>query len=231
MDAVQTSFDCSDLENPTGETSKDALRVNFDQKLKLEFHGTKVTSDAGLLAYRELDEVLGLTTMIESEFYDNRKGKNTQHNITALLRQSIYGRLAGYEDTNGAERLSVDPAMRQVVGGRATERTAASTSLMGRFETEILTQPKNLELLMNVPGIWVNRVHHRRQIKEIILDLDSSVSPTYGNQEGSAYNGYFECTCYHPIFCFNQFGDIERVGRGDHFAMAMSTPRTTGRMF
>jgi hypothetical protein len=60
---------------------RDALRVNFDPKLKLEFHGTKVTNDAGLLAYRELDEVLGLTTMIESELRDNRKGKNTQHNI------------------------------------------------------------------------------------------------------------------------------------------------------
>ena len=118
-----------------GERKKDALRVKFDPKLKLEFHGTKVTSDAGLLAYRELDEVLGLTTMIESEFYDNRKGKNTQHNITALLRQGIYGRLAGYEDTNDADRLSIDPAMRQVVGGRAKERTAASTSLRGRFET------------------------------------------------------------------------------------------------
>ena len=81
MDAVQTSFDCSDLENPMGETSRDALKVNFDKKLKLEFHGTKVTSDAGLLAYRELDEVLGLTSMSQSEFYDNRKGKNTQHNI------------------------------------------------------------------------------------------------------------------------------------------------------
>ena len=106
MDAVKTIFDCSDLENPMGETSKEALRVNFDHKLRLEFHGTKVTSDAGLLAYRELDEALGLTTMIESEFYDNPKGKNTQHNITALLRQSIYSRLAGYEDTNDAERLS-----------------------------------------------------------------------------------------------------------------------------
>jgi len=194
-----------------GESKKDALRVNFDKRLKLEFHGTKVTSNAGLLVYRELDEALGLTTMIESEFYDNRKGKNTQHNIIALLRQSIYGRLAGYEDSNDAERLSVDPAMRQVVGGRAKERTAASISLMGRYETEILTQPHNLELLMGVPGTWVDRVHSRKQIKKIILDMDSSVSPTYGNQEVSAYNGYFGCTCYHPIFCFNQLGDIERA--------------------
>jgi hypothetical protein len=211
MDAVKTIFDCSDLENPMGERDRDALRVNFDHKLRLEFHGTKVTSDAGLLAYRELDETFGLTTTIESEFYENRKGKNTQHNIAALLRQSIYSRLAGYEDTNDAERLSVDPAMRQIVGGRAKERTAASTSLMGRFETEILTQPQNLELLMNLPGMWVDRVKERKPLKTIILDMDSSVSPTYGNQEGSAYNGYFECTCYHPLFCFNQFGDIERA--------------------
>lgn len=56
---------------------KDALSLNFDRKLKFEFHGTKVTMDAGLIAYRELDEVPGLTTMIESELTDNGTGKNT----------------------------------------------------------------------------------------------------------------------------------------------------------
>jgi len=112
MDAVQASFDCSDLENPMGERSKDALRLDFDRKQKVEFHGTKVTIDAGLLAYRELDEVLGLTMMIESELTDSRTGKNTQRGLLALLRQSVYSRLTGFDDTNDAERMSVDPAMR-----------------------------------------------------------------------------------------------------------------------
>ena len=88
-----------------GENKKTALRVNFNKKLRLEFHGVKVTSDAGLLAYREIDDVFWLTDMAACEMTDNRKGKNTRHSITALLRQTVYGRLAGYEDTNDAERL------------------------------------------------------------------------------------------------------------------------------
>lgn len=184
METIQASLDYQMRENPMGETRKDALRLNFDRKLKLEFHGTKVASDAGLLAYRELDEALGLTSAIDSELRDNRTGKNTRHSIAALLRQSIYSRLAGYDDTNDAERLCVDPAMRHVAGGRAIERSAASTSVMGRFETEILTQPENLCLLMDLPGVWVDKVHQRKLLKQIILDMDGSVSPTYGNQEG-----------------------------------------------
>ena len=124
------------------------------------------------------------------------------------------GPMAGWLYRNlksDAERLSVDPAMRHVVGERAKDKTAASVSQMGRFETEILTQPRNLKALINQTGKWVDEVHQRKSIKEIILDMDSSDSPTFGKQEGSAYNGHFGYTCYHPLFVFNQFGDMERA--------------------
>jgi hypothetical protein len=111
-----------------GEGKQDALRVEFDTRVRLEFHGSNITSDAGLIAYRELEDALELTIAAEnSELKDSRTGKNTRHTLTALLRQSVYSRLAGYEDTNDAERLRVDSAMRHVVGGRATDKTAAST--------------------------------------------------------------------------------------------------------
>ena len=80
------------------ESRKDALRLAFDRQLKVDLHGTKMTSDAGLLACREMDEVIELTAMIESELTDSRTDKNTQHGLLAPLRQSVYGRLADYSN-------------------------------------------------------------------------------------------------------------------------------------
>lgn len=201
-----------------GDRRKRALRVQFDGKLRLEFHGAKITSDAGLLPFRELDEAFRLTEAASVMFSDSRRGKNTQHTLLAMLRQAVYGRLAGYEDVNDAERLRVDPAMRRVVGGRANTKEAASTSEMSRFETEWLSSRENLAALMNLSGTWIDSVQECAPLKELILDMDSSESPTHGDQQGSAYNGYFGCTCYHPLFVFNQHGDLERamLRRGNH---------------
>jgi hypothetical protein len=125
--------------NPTGESNGGALRLDFDRRLKLQFHGSVVTSDAGLLAYRELDDALGLSDLASEVLADARTGKNGRHGLAGLFRQSVFGRLAGYEDVNDAERLRHDPAMRWVVGGRAALSGAASPSQMGRFETRWLS--------------------------------------------------------------------------------------------
>jgi hypothetical protein len=198
------------MADPTGEADRGALRLDFDRRLMLQFRGSAITSDAGLLPYRELDDALTLTEKGTDALADARTGKNGRHRLVGLLRQSVFGCLAGYEDVNDADRLCRDPAMRWVVGDRAITGSAASASQMGRFETKWLSRPENLAALAGLPGQWIDKVHQRRPPKVIVLDMDSSESPTYGEQEGSAYNGHFGCTCYHPLFVFNQLGDVER---------------------
>ena len=198
------------MAGPTGEADRGALRFDFDRRLLLQFRGSAITSDAGLLPYRELDDAVGLTETGADALADARTGKNGRHRLAGLLRQSIFGRLAGYEDVNDADRLCRDPAMRWVVGDRAITGSAASASQMGRFETKWLSRPENLAALADLPGQWVDKVHTRRPPRIVVLDMDSSESPTHGDQEGSAYNGHFGCSCYHPLFVFNQLGDLER---------------------
>src|SRR5215212_5775421 len=174
------------MEHPAGEAPEADLRLGFDRRLKLEFHGSRITSDAGLLAFRELDDALGLTELAGEALADTRTGTNGRHILLGQFRQSVFGRLAGYEDVNDADRLAHDPAMRWVVGGQAVTEQAASTSQMGRFETEVLTQEANLSALTDLSGRWIDRVHARRPVRGIVLDMDSSVSPTFGEQDGSA---------------------------------------------
>ena len=113
----------------------------------LQFRGSVVTSDAGLLAYRELDD---------------------------------------------AKRLRHDPAMCWIVGGKASHGCAASPSQMGRFETRWLTAKKNLSALADLSGGWIDCVYARRPPRGVVLDMDSSESPTHGEQENSVWNGHYE---------------------------------------
>ena len=175
-----------------------------------QFRGSVVTSDAGLLAYRELDDALALPPAAGKRLAGARMGKNGRHALVGMFRQSVFGRLAGYEDVNDALRLRHDPAMRWIIGGKAAKGSGASPSQMGRFETNWLAKPENLTTLTDLSGSWIDQVAKRRSCKRVVLDLDSSVSPTHGDQESSVWNGHFGCTCYHPLFVFNQYGDLER---------------------
>ena len=112
------------MAHPVGESKDGVLRLDFDRRLKLEFRGSKVTSDVGLLPYRELDDAIGLTDMAGDVLTDTRRGKNGRHGLVGQFRQSVFGRLGGYDDVNDADRLSFDPVMRWIVGGHAVTKQA-----------------------------------------------------------------------------------------------------------
>ena len=156
------------MDHPEGAGYQRADRVDFDPRVRLEFCGTQLSSDGGLLVMRELDDALGLSRLASAALFDTRMGKNTVHRLDGLFRQSVFGRLAGYEDVNDADRLALDPVMRQVVGGRAVDAQAASASQMGRFETETLALPENREALVDLNGQWIDRFHDRNGLKYIV---------------------------------------------------------------
>jgi hypothetical protein len=190
-----------------GERQNRPFQLSFNSSLKVDFQGARVTSDGGLILVRELDERLGLSVLIERHLIDSRRGKNVQLPLSDLLRQSVYSRLAGYEDVNDAERLSQDPTFRLIGSKKILERGAALTSRLQSFETGVLTQEENLAGLAALNRELIARVEAIDSPRRIVLDMDSTEIPVYGEQEQSAYNGHFESTCYHPLLLFNREGD------------------------
>jgi hypothetical protein len=156
---------------------------------------------------RELDERLGLSALLAENIIDDRRGKNTQWPLPDLLRQSIYSRLAGYEDVNDAERLSQDPTFRLIGSEKIWDRGAALPSRLHWFETEVLSQNENLDGLSRINRELLAKVEDMDAPRRVVLDLDSTEIPVYGEQEHSAYNGHFESTCYHALLLFNGEGD------------------------
>ena len=100
--------------------------------------------------------------------------------------------------------------MRQVVVSRAVDAQSATASKIWQFETETLALAENRAALADLNGQWIDCLHHLNGLKFIMLDMVISVSPTHGDQDGSAWIGHFNCTYCHPLFLFNLFGMRER---------------------
>src|ERR1019366_7826601 len=178
-----------------GEIQSRPFQLSFNASLKVGFQGSRVTSDGGLILVRDLDERLGFGELIEQYLTDSR-GKNAQFCFADLLRQSVYSRLAGYEDLNDAERLSQDPTFRLIRSEKIWERGATLTSRLQSFETELLTQEDNLAGLAALNRQLVAKAEAIDSPHRVVLDMDSTEIPVYGEQEQSAFNGHFESTCY-----------------------------------
>jgi hypothetical protein len=190
-----------------GEKQNQPFQLSFNAALKIDFQGSRITSDGGLILVRELDERLGLGELIAEHLSDSRKGKNTQLPLADLFRQSVYSRIAGYEDVNDAERLAQDPTFRLIGSEKTWDRGAALTSRLQTFETEMLAEEENFGSLARINRELIARAEALDSPQRIVLDMDSTEIPVYGQQENSAYNGHFESTCYHPLLLFNREGD------------------------
>jgi hypothetical protein len=190
-----------------GEIQNQPFQLSFNASLKIDFQGSRVTSDGGLVPVRELDERLGFGELVKQHLTDSRRGKNTQFPFADLLRQSVYSRLAGYEDVNDAERLCHDPAFRLIGSEKVWDRGAALTSRLQTFETDMLAEDENFAGLGRLNRALIGKAETMDSGYRTVLDMDSTEIPVYGEQEQSAYNGHFESNCYHPLLLFNREGD------------------------
>ena len=160
-----------------GERQNQPFQLSFNASLKIDFQGSRVTSDGGLILVRELDERLGFGELIAQHLTDSRQGKNTQLPLSDLLRQSVYSRMAGYEDVNDAERLSQDPTFRLIGSEKIWERGAALTSRLQSFETELLTQEGNLAGLAAINRELIAKAEAIDSPQRVVLDMDSTEIP------------------------------------------------------
>ena len=156
-----------------GDATSGPIRLSFNPQLRVEFRGATVTSDAGLLLPRELDERLGLSALIERHLAIRARGNNIQFPLADLFRQSIYSRLAGYEDINDAERLAQDPTFRMLASRERRETRVALTSTLHWFETEVLAEERNYRGSRASIGSWSQR-RKRSATRRVTLDMDST---------------------------------------------------------
>ncbi len=189
-----------------GDKQSGTIRPYFDRSIRIDFQSAKITTDTGFLLMREIDQRFNILNRVASQIDDPRSIRHTDHSLLQLLRQRVYQVAAGYEDCNYADHLRVDPALRLALGKE--HESGASQSALSRFENKILATGKGLKALEDMVSRSANTLLRRRNKRRLIIDVDSTEDPVHGNQEGAAFNGYFEQVCYHPLFCFTDNGDL-----------------------
>ena len=189
-----------------GDKQRGTIRPDFDRSISIDFQSARITSDTGFLLMREIDQRFNILSAAASQIDDQRSLRHTDHSLLQLLRQRVYQVAAGYEDCNDANHLRVDPALRLALGKE--HESGAGQSSLSRFENKILATGRGLKVLEESLGRSADTLLRRRNKRRLIIDVDSTEDPAHGNQEGAAFNGYFDQVCYHPLFCFTGKGDL-----------------------
>jgi hypothetical protein len=188
-----------------GETKNGAIRPDFNKSIFIDFAGAKISSDAGFLLMREVDQRFDIIQNGCKLLEDTRSVSHTKHSLDQMIRQRVYQIAAGYEDCNDADLLRIDPALRLALG--KGHQSGAGQSVMSRLENDILGSAAGQQALEAMITKTTDVLLKRKNKKRLILDVDSTEDPAHGHQENMAYNGHFGKNCFHPLFCFTSDGD------------------------
>lgn len=171
-----------------------------------KFDGGNITSDAGGLLLRETEKRTGILSGFARCFEDLRDRDLIEHTVEELVSQRVYGLALGYEDLNDHDDLRGDPLLAVLVGkamaGKGTlnrlELTPAEPTVAELRYKKIIMKPEAIDRLL----VEVFLQSHAESPEEIVLDVDATDDPLYGNQEGRFFHGYYMNYCYLPLYIF-----------------------------
>src|SRR5260370_35932393 len=171
--------------------------------IRADFSGGQITSDAGLLPLRAFDQRYGLTRGLAERIGDERDDSRVSHPGLSLFRQRLYQIIAGYEDTNDADRLRHDPVF-QILADQPLGEPLGSQPTLSRWENS--PWPRDLLKLQDALLDWFVKICGKQVRKrgELLLDVASTNDPTHGQQQLSFFNGGYDQHMYHPLLIFER---------------------------
>ena len=192
------------------------FQPTFNRAIRVEARADQVTSDAGVVLLRELEEKLGITSWLAGRLVDPRDPSRVQHSLPELFRTRLLTTVMGWTNQDDIKRLSSDPALRLAASDARGEAAADTTELASQPTLSrmmaLLSNPTNLELLNEALAVLAGRslrAQNGGKPVEVVLDIDSIVLEVHGHQDGSAYNGQYGLTAYHPLVAvIGETGDI-----------------------
>ena len=177
-------------------TKKELFQPVKSRKIDVAFDGGCVTSDAGILLLRQVDQQLDLTRRVARMIPDKRRQKSVMHGIQTMIRQRVYGLCLGYEDLNDQDALKTDMAHQTAMD---TDQPLASSPTLCRFESSIT---RDIAMVINDLLMDVFIESHRYPPELLVLDFDATDDPVHGHQEGRFFHGYYDGYCYLPLYVF-----------------------------
>jgi hypothetical protein len=194
---------------------------HFSRDVVARFDGGQITTEAGALLLRPVEQRTGILRQFAGCFRDYRRADLVEHSVSELVRQRVYGIALGYEDLSDHDELRQDPLLAVLSGKRDVEgehrrreqdrgKAGAGKSTLNRLEltpADANSGARYKKIVMDEAAVDALLVDlyvqaQPRQPKRIVLDLDATDDPVHGEQQGRFFHGYYGCYCYLPLYIF-----------------------------